>query len=157
MRADPQKLRQSFTHALLLSSRSWRRLADGIVKVYGLSDATALPLVLIGRLGDGLSQTELAEAVGVEGPSLVRLLDQLGAQGLVQRREDPSDRRAKILSLTDSGRALVAKIEADLERLREQIFGQISTADLEASMRVLRAIADYSPAGHEPIARKARA
>ena len=87
-----------------------------------------------------------SSAVGIEGPSLVRLLDQLGAAGLVVRQEDPTDRRAKVLSLTPAGRAVVATMETALERLREEIFAAVSDADLEASLRVFRAVQAYDRA-----------
>ncbi|GJE81188.1 MarR family winged helix-turn-helix transcriptional regulator [Methylorubrum thiocyanatum] len=132
----------TYTHALLLSGRQWRRLANATTDAHGVSEAKALPLVLIGRLGGEPRQNALAEAVGIEGPSLVRLLDQLEAAGLVTRKEDPTDRRAKVLSLTDTGRSQVARIEADLDRLRKAVFSKVSASDLEASLRVFRAIQD---------------
>ncbi len=137
-------LRQSYTHALLLAGRQWRRAANTVVEADGLSDATALPLILIGRLDGEPRQNALAEAVGIEGPSLVRLLDQLCVAGLVLRKEDPTDRRAKVLSLTPAGERTVAKMEAELTELREQVFAQIDTADLEASLRVFRALQGHS-------------
>lgn len=137
-------LRQSYTHALLLAGRQWRRAANTVVEADGLSDATALPLILIGRLDGEPRQNALAEAVGIEGPSLVRLLDQLCVAGLVLRKEDPTDRRAKVLSLTPAGERTVAKMEAELTELREQVFAQIDTADLEASLRVFRALQEHS-------------
>ncbi len=132
----------TYTHALLLSGRQWRRLANATTDAHGVSEAKALPLVLIGRLGGEPRQNALAEAVGIEGPSLVRLLDQLEAAGLVTRKEDPTDRRAKVLSLTDTGRSVVARIEADLDRLRKAVFSKVSASDLEASLRVFQAIQD---------------
>lgn len=132
----------TYTHALLLSGRQWRRLANSTTDAHGVSEAKALPLVLIGRLGGEPRQNALAEAVGIEGPSLVRLLDQLEAAGLVTRKEDTTDRRAKVLSLTDTGRSVVARIEADLDRLRKAVFSKVSASDLEASLRVFRAIQD---------------
>lgn len=132
----------TYTHALLLSGRQWKRLANATTDAHGVSEAKALPLVLIGRLGGEPRQNALAEAVGIEGPSLVRLLDQLEAAGLVMRKEDPTDRRAKVLSLTDTGRSVVARIEADLDRLRMAVFSKVSASDLEASLRVFRAIQD---------------
>ncbi|OAH28111.1 MAG: MarR family transcriptional regulator [Methylorubrum populi] len=132
----------TYTHALLLSGRQWRRLANATTDAHGVSEAKALPLVLIGRLGGEPRQNALAEAVGIEGPSLVRLLDQLEAAGLVTRKEDTTDRRAKVLSLTDTGRSVVARIEADLDRLRKAVFSKVSASDLEASLRVFRAIQD---------------
>ncbi|WP_375274675.1 MarR family winged helix-turn-helix transcriptional regulator [Methylorubrum thiocyanatum] len=132
----------TYTHALLFSGRQWRRLANATTDAHGVSEAKALPLVLIGRLGGEPRQNALAEAVGIEGPSLVRLLDQLEAAGLVTRKEDPTDRRAKVLSLTDTGRSVVARIETDLDRLRKAVFSKVSASDLEASLRVFRAIQD---------------
>lgn len=140
---DPEaqmRLRQAYTHALQTGARTWRRAANAVAEVHGLSDATAYPLVMIGRLAGEPRQNALAEAVGIEGPSLVRLLDQLTAAGLVVRREDPSDRRAKVIALTASGRAMVARIETELATLRARLFAEISAADLEASLRVFAAL-----------------
>ncbi|REF86045.1 MarR family transcriptional regulator for hemolysin [Methylovirgula ligni] len=142
------RLRLAFTHEMLLKSRLWRRLADGVSKVHGLSDAVAIPLILIGRLGT-LTQTALADAIGVEGPTLVRHLDHLSAMGLIERREDPSDRRAKLLNLTASGKLLLARIEGDLGHLRDEAFAHITAEDFEACLRVFRAIEDHAKNGAE--------
>lgn len=144
MPKDLRQLRQAYTHALLLAGRHWRRAADSVVKAYGLSDATAYPLVLIGRLEGEPRQNAIADAMGIEGPTLVRLLDQLCSAGLVLRREDPNDRRAKALSLTASGQTVVAKIEAELSTLRETVFANVSAEDLRASLRVFEAIQDMA-------------
>lgn len=151
MSLDLARLRRDYTHTLLLTGRQYRRAANAVAESYGLSDATALPLLVIGRSGGEPRQNVLAEAVGIEGPSLVRLLDQLGAAGLVIRKEDPTDRRAKVLSLTAAGREVVARIEADLARLRERIFGEVSEADLAASLRVFRAVQTYDRAVREDV------
>ncbi|TXM98175.1 winged helix DNA-binding protein [Methylobacterium sp. WL64] len=136
-------LRQAYTHTLLLAGRQWRRAANSVVESHGLSDATALPLILIGRLDGEPRQNAVAEAVGIEGASLVRLLDQLCTAGLVVRKEDPTDRRAKMLSLTQAGQQTVAQMEAELNELREQVFSDVDTADLEASVRVFQALQKY--------------
>ncbi|MBS0469189.1 MAG: MarR family transcriptional regulator [Proteobacteria bacterium] len=52
----------------------------------GLSDAAWTPLVHLHRLGDGISQTDMAAAEGLDGSSLVRLPDMLVAQGLIERQ-----------------------------------------------------------------------
>jgi MarR family transcriptional regulator, transcriptional regulator for hemolysin len=146
-------LRQAYTHTLLLAGRQWRRAANGVVEAHGLSDATALPLILIGRLDGEPRQNALAEAVGIEGPSLVRLLDQLCAAGLVVRKEDPTDRRAKILSLTPAGQRTVAQMEAELNDLRAQVFADVDTADLEASLRVFQVLQKHFRAFPDGVAR----
>lgn len=143
MRKDRRLLQQAYTHTLLLAGRQWRRLADEAANVHGISEAKALPLVLIGRMGGEPRQNALAEALGIEGPSLVRLLDQLCAAGLVLRREDATDRRAKVLTLTQAGQAVVAKIEGELDQLREAVFAKVATADIEAGLRVFQAVQDH--------------
>ncbi len=69
-------------------------------------EATAHPLLILSRPGrENVRQGVLADEMGLEGPSVVRLIDLLAAEGLVERREDPTDRRAKVLHLTPAGRS----------------------------------------------------
>jgi MarR family transcriptional regulator for hemolysin len=131
---------QRYCLGLLQAARTWRRLADASARTFGLSEATAYPLVFISRLGNGIRQSALAEAIGIEGPSLVRLLDQLCAAGLVVRQEDETDRRAKTLHLTGRGTEVTAGLTRQLDRLRETCFAEVRPDDLEASLRVFQAL-----------------
>ncbi|HDS1697243.1 MULTISPECIES: MarR family transcriptional regulator [unclassified Pseudomonas] len=132
-------LRLQVSSGLVVAARHWRRICHTALTGYGISEACAAPLLMIVRLGDGVHQVAVAQAAGLESPSLVRLLDQLCKAGLVCRSEDPLDRRAKALSLTAEGRALAEAIEAELVRLRRDVLGGIDQADLGAALRVLRA------------------
>ena len=137
MTLDPLRLQVS--SGMVVAARHWRRICHAALTSYGISEACAAPLLMIVRLGDGVHQVAVAQAAGLESPSLVRLLDQLCKAGLVCRSEDPLDRRAKALSLTAEGRALAESIEAELVRLRRDVLQGIDQADLEATLRVLRA------------------
>ena len=128
------------TSGLLQGGRQWRRLAEAALAADDISEACASPLVWLRRLGGGMRQVTLAAHVGIEGTSLVRLLDQLCDAGLVVRRDDPEDRRAKTLWLTETGEQLAARIERTIARLRSRILGKISDADIEATLRVLDTI-----------------
>jgi len=132
-------LRRAFTASLLQTGRQWRRITDQALMASNISEATAAPLIWIGRLGGGVRQITLASYVGIEGPSLVRLLDQLEAAKLVIRKEDSSDRRAKTLWLTEKGEQFTAELEDILVGLRTQILADVSKEDLEAALRVLDA------------------
>lgn len=112
-----------------------RRCYDHELTAFGLSRALAAPLVRIGQ-NDGMRQNALAEQMEIEGPSLVRLLDQLSASGFVVRRPDPEDQRAKTLHLTAAGKALSQRIVPVVERLRKHLLAEASDADLEACKRV---------------------
>ncbi|AIG04086.1 putative MarR family regulatory protein [Pseudomonas fluorescens] len=134
----------SLSSSMVAGARNWRKICQTTLVSYGISEACAVPLLMIGRLGDGVHQVKVAQASGMESPSLVRLLDQLCSAGYVCRAEDRHDRRAKALSLTERGRELVQAVEAQLVRLRREVLADMAPADLEAALRVLRAFEDAS-------------
>jgi len=107
---------------------------------FGIAEAGASPLLWIGRMGEGIRQNALAERIGVESPSLVRVLDELATAGLVAREPDPSDRRANLLYLTERGRQLTAEVEQELMGLRDRVLGDLDSADIAAAGRVFAAI-----------------
>lgn len=118
-------------------ARLWRHAADRALDDCGLSHATAMPLLTLSRLGDNIRQGVIADHLGFEGPSLVRIVDLLAADGLITRSGDPGDRRAKILSLTDAGRSRVEEIEQILERLRTELLADEDTAELKIALGML--------------------
>ncbi len=135
-------LQMSLSSGMVAASRQWRRICQTTLLRYGVSEACAAPLLMILRLGDGVNQVTVAHAAGMESPTLVRLLDQLCSAGIVCRTEDPTDRRAKALSLTSSGREVALAIEDELLRLRRDVLKGVAKEDLEATLRVFKAFAD---------------
>ena len=133
-------LRLAVTSSLLQAGRHWRSASQHAVDKYGISAACATVLLFIGRLGEGVRQVVLADYIGIEGPSLVRLLDQLGTSGLVRREEDAGDRRAKTLWYTPQGKALVEQLEAELITLRADVLKDFSAAELDTVLRLFRVI-----------------
>ncbi|MFT3906147.1 MAG: MarR family transcriptional regulator [Steroidobacteraceae bacterium] len=134
--SDRNNLLMNFGTALPPLQRAYRAAADRAVAHFGLSQALAWPLVMLGRLAGPIRQGMLAEVLAIEAPSLVRSLDQLVEAGLAERRDDPLDGRARTLHLTAAGRAVCDQIEAALQELRNELFAGISDADLAASLRV---------------------
>ncbi|MBB3773697.1 MarR family transcriptional regulator for hemolysin [Angulomicrobium tetraedrale] len=141
---DLMALQRALTAQLLQAGRHWRRCAERELESYGISEACAAPLLWAGRLGGGVRQVTLASHVGIEGPSLVRLLDQLAVADLIERRDDPTDRRAKTIWLTPAGDALAARIEDMLVGVRARVLAGFDHADLEAALRVLKAFDETS-------------
>ncbi|AAQ59484.1 MarR family winged helix-turn-helix transcriptional regulator [Chromobacterium violaceum] len=130
----------SFCLRLQRAARLWRQVADEELKKYGLSEATTTPLWLIGRLGEGLRQRALAEHLGIEGQSLVRLIDHLESSGLVVRRDDPTDRRAKVLMLTEAGKTMAAQVDQVVRDIRERLLQDVSAEALHITDLTLDAI-----------------
>ncbi|WP_372394892.1 MarR family transcriptional regulator [Azospirillum sp. HJ39] len=125
---------------LFRASHLWRRAANKVLADSGFSTSAIAPLMLLAELGDGMRQRELADEMAVEGPSLVRLLDGLEAAGLLERRENPGDRRAKTLHMTDAGRHLLAQVNKALNDIRRRLMADVTEADVEACHRVLAMI-----------------
>ena len=133
-------LRSGFGPLVSQTQRQWRRAVDRRLQPFGLTEATWLPLLRISRAPEPMRQKELAASLGLDGSSVVRLLDALEQAGLVERREGAEDRRAKTLHLTRAGRATVARVEAASRAVRERLLAGIDDAELAAATAVLRQI-----------------
>ena len=129
--------RDSFGSLLSRAARQWRRAADVGLRPFDLTEATWLPLVHIARSATPPRQKDLAASMSLDGSSVVRLLDNLEAAGLIQRREG-EDRRAKIITLTPRGRAIADKVEAVARRIRSDALAGLSDRDIETTVRVLQ-------------------
>src|SRR5689334_15655485 len=121
-------------------ARLWRRAADQGLADHGLSQATAHPLRILSGRGKCVRQGALADEIGIEGPSLVRLIDLLQSEGLVERREDPTDRRAKTLHLTKAGLAKVEETNRVLRRVRASLLKDIGPEELAITFDTLQRI-----------------
>ncbi|MDF2812000.1 MAG: MarR family transcriptional regulator [Microvirga sp.] len=135
----PSDLRTLFSDELSIVSRKIRTLFDARVKRIGLTLARARLLRHVSQV-DGLTQTELAEMLEVESPTLVRLLDGLEKQDLIKRCPVEGDRRAKHILLTENGLAQAAAVARIAEEVRAEILDDISEADLTSAIRVFRHI-----------------
>jgi MarR family transcriptional regulator for hemolysin len=143
------------TAALHYASRAYRAAADKVAADYGLSQATGLPVLVISRAGaDGIRPGVLAEMLSLEPSSLVRVVDQLIQSGLVARHDDPLDRRAKILCLTDEGHKTAALMDQALTPFRRKLFGGFDPADVEACLRVLSGLPNAIAGINANVARK---
>ena len=133
--ARPQQIDFGFNVARL--ARRLRQAVDAELQTFGLTDATWRPLAYVGRLGGGVRQKELATALGIEGPSLVRLLDNLERRGLIERREDENDRRARGIHLTRAGRDLAVRVAKVGTEIQARLLSTVPPQDLETCQRVL--------------------
>ncbi|WP_339487972.1 MarR family transcriptional regulator [Pseudomonas sp. EL_65y_Pfl2_R95] len=125
-----------FAMQIAQMSRSWRAELDRRLVGLGLSQARWLVLLHLARFAELPTQRELAQSVGVEGPTLARLLDSLEAQGLVSRQAVPEDRRAKKIALSPQAEPLIKKIEAISTELRQELFAGIDEEELDRCQQV---------------------
>jgi MarR family transcriptional regulator for hemolysin len=143
--------RAAFGALLSRAYRQWRRSADLRLQPYDLTEATWLPLVRISRSPTPPRQKDLAAALFVDNSSVVRLLDNLEAAGLVERREG-EDRRAKIIVLTPRGRAIADKVEIIARKVRTDALAGVSDKDIETTIRVLEHVCGVLATSEEAVA-----
>lgn len=118
-------------------SRLWRHALDARLKPLGLSTARWVALVNLSAHPEGLTQNALAFRVGIKGSTLVRQLDQLEADGWVERRAQPGDRRVKRVFLTPKARPALVSIAAVGRSLRRELLRDSSDAEIRACVRLL--------------------
>ena len=119
-------------------SIAWRQRLDVEFKRRdGLTASKWRPLMALGRLGDGVRQKDLAATLQIECPSLVRLLDDLEQHGLIERREDATDRRAKTLHLTVEGLAAYRRLKEIADRFAARTLAGVSDEEFQVCVDVL--------------------
>jgi DNA-binding MarR family transcriptional regulator len=113
-----------------------RRIAEAGISV---TAGEARTLVHAARAGE-VRQTVLAERMGVEPMTLSGYLDRLEERGFVARKPDPSDRRAKLVSLTDASADVLAEIRAKTASIREDVSRNIEAVEWSRLLDTLKKV-----------------
>jgi DNA-binding MarR family transcriptional regulator len=124
-------------------SRSFRRRFEAAIASAGLEITVGESRTLFhAALYDGIRQAALAERMSIEPMTLVNYLDRLEARGWIGRETDPSDRRAKIVKVTQAAAPLVEKLQAMARDVRRQAIAGLSEREIDAMSRALERIRD---------------
>ncbi len=142
MAMERGKIEDSFGLVLAELAHKWRRLLDQRLRPKGFSQATWRTLFYAHRAKSGILQKDLAIAIGIEGPSLVRLLDVLESEGLIIRRVSSTDRRGKLILLTAAGDRKFQEIQEAADSLREKLLLEIPRDKLALCLEVFAEIED---------------
>ena len=120
---------------LMRVARAHRTMAASLLSQVGLHPGQeALLMELWDR--DGRTQANLASALGVEPPTVTKMLQRMEAAGLVERRPDVTDRRAMRVFLTPKGRRLKGRVDKLWTELERRTVGDMSDRQ-QASLRSL--------------------
>lgn len=130
---------------LLRLARRWRRLGAGATSEQGLSPHQERGLLALARLtrraelddSTGVRVSHLADHLGIAPRSATEVADALEAAGLVERSPDPTDRRAVLLSLTDTGRHTVAEVRDRRRSAAEEAMAALEPTDRTELRRIL--------------------
>ena len=142
MRQNPRQLHDGFGSLVARAARQWRRAVDRRLQPFGLTEATWLPLIYLARATTPMRQKDLAAALGLDGSSVVRLLDALEASQFIERHGGGADRRAKIIVPTARGLSIAEQVEAVSREVRRDTLAGLSDADLRVATGVLHRICE---------------
>ena len=129
-------MEQPLGRELATTGRLVRDRLDACLGQHGASLATWMVL-RCAEHEDGLSQSELAQRMDIEGPTLVRHLDRMEQSGLVERCRDQHDRRVVRVCLTPAGRRRHAELIHVAAGFDHQLRALLDEHELETLRRVL--------------------
>ncbi|MBI5441866.1 MAG: MarR family transcriptional regulator [Deltaproteobacteria bacterium] len=119
-------------------SRAWRGKLNQRLKGLGVTAPMFIALGQLSRAEKGLIQRELADRLAIEGPTLVRLVDRLEADGWVRRRPSDSDRRQNVLVLTDKALPALERMREVARGLHDEALRVASEAELQTVRELFR-------------------
>lgn len=117
--------------------RIWRALIDQRLKPLELTQTHWVTLHNIHQLPPEQSQIQLAKAIGIEQPSLVRTLDQLEEKGLITRATCANDRLAKRIKLTRQAEPIIEQVENVIDATRDDILSGISLEEINQMVTLI--------------------
>ena len=134
------ELHLRFSSALHTTARAWRQAIDARLKDLGISQAGWMTIAMVAKSDTDLSQKQLAGLLGVEGPTIVAMVDRLVTAGLVLRAPSQLDRRVKLIRLTDAGAALYRKVRERADVFRGDLLAGLDPAALAAATTLLETL-----------------
>ena len=126
----PRNPRREFAFLVNDVARLLRTYADQRARRLGMTRAQWAVLARLEH-AEGLKQSELAEMLDLQPITLTRLVDRLCANGMVERRPDPSDRRAKGLHLTPLARPLMDRLAEPGQDMMGTVLDGLDVATIE--------------------------
>src|SRR5579864_5171590 len=131
---------ERFTGALHNTSRAWRQAVDRRLKYLGVSQASWMTIAIAAKARSPLSQSELADKLGVEGATMVAMIDRLVKAGLVNREASTTDRRVKRVVLTTAGMKIYEKVKAEAVALRRDLLANTDQKKLLLATELLEGL-----------------
>jgi len=140
MSSLPESFEERFAAALHTSARLWRLALDKRLKHLGIGQSGWMTIAMIAKAGEPMSQRALADLVGVEGPSMVSMLDRLERDGFVTRAPSALDRRVKLVHLTDAGKTIYAEVLKEATPFRAGLLADVDQEALAAATVLLETL-----------------
>jgi DNA-binding MarR family transcriptional regulator len=134
--------RQELGQTLMLIAMDFQQRLDSDLDrrcVPGIGARHRAVFLFLGRNGASRA-VDLAEAAGIRPQSMMKIVHELESLGLVERREDPTDSRAKLIDFTARGRKLIAELSRSTETVWQQYARILGSNALEQTVQHLNTL-----------------
>jgi MarR family transcriptional regulator, organic hydroperoxide resistance regulator len=140
----------TLTYLLIQVCKAHRAHAGSLLGALGMHPGQEMILVALWREGE-LNLSELAERLGVQPPTVTRMVQRMEASGLVERCADPSDQRVSRVRASARGRAVQREVEEVWERLEQRVTRGLTLEERVLLRRLLLQVRDNLEAQSETI------
>ena len=131
--------RKSVTHRLAMAAKAHRARSGTHLARIGLHPGQESVLKALAE-EDGRTMSQLAQALGVQPPTVTKMVARMSAQGLLKRVASQTDGRLARVHLTDDGRARIDEIDRIWKRLEREALAGFDDKDKKRLKRLLRAL-----------------
>lgn len=135
-----EALQEQFASLLHRCAALWRVSLDERLRPWGMTQTTWRTLWILRHSEANYNQSTLAVRLGIETPTMVRILDRLEKLGLLRREPDEHDRRQKYVRITEAGLALANEIDGEVLATRRQMLAGLSEEELRAGSALLERV-----------------
>lgn len=129
-------LSQYFGYCLYRAAIQFKSSLDHALSAHGFS-STELGVLRVLHLMGNLSQNEIGNALSIDKASMVKFIDALEEQNLIQRETHPTDRRAKLIRLTKTGERALEKVSQVRNAIENEFLSPLSPQDVEHIRRII--------------------
>lgn len=131
---------QQFGRLLKRVHQLWHQVINERLRPRGMSHSQWRVVLEVSRSGAPMTQSALAAELGVESPTMVRLLDRLEQKGWITRAPCPTDRRARYVELTARARRLATEIEVVVCEVRQALLRDLRSSEVADCIAALSKI-----------------
>lgn len=119
---------------------NYRHLVEGVLKRHGITYPQMGALLALSKRGESLTQTKLAETLETDTTNTMVICDSLEKKGLIERKENPKDRRSKLVSSTPKGVSVFRHAFEEIGELMNRFESDISVDRMEIALPVLEEV-----------------
>lgn len=131
-----KQIEENVGYLLVQVCKAHRQCADVALNEHGVHVGQEMILMHL-YCHEGVPQSQLVEALGVEPPTVTRMLQRMEAAGLVERRPDPGDARVSLVYLTEQGRQTELPVLRSWEQLETRFVAGLTDMEKALLRRLL--------------------